>query len=82
MIEHKTRVILITVMLALAVIGLVVMASLGRDEGTTFGALIGLVSALGPAWFDALGVQRRGGLLEAAPVVDVVPPYESGPRGR
>jgi len=62
MIEHKTRLILITVMLAVAVISAVIMTSLGQTEGTAFGAVIGLLSTLGPAWFDALGVARRGTL--------------------
>lgn len=64
MVEHKTRLILITVMLVVAVISAIIMTSLGQTEGTAFGAVIGLLSTLAPAFFDALGVQKHGGLLE------------------
>lgn len=72
MLEHHTRVILITLMLAVSIIGLVVMSSLGQTEGTVFGALIGLASLLGPAFLDALGVQRRGTLRTTHQLEDAV----------
>ena len=62
MLDHRTRVLVITVMLAVSVLGLVIMSSLGVTEGTAFGALIGLASTLAHAFFDALNVQRRGTL--------------------
>lgn len=60
MVNHNTRILAITFMLALSIIGIVVMSGLGQTEGTAFGALIGFTSVLAPAFFDALGVQRRG----------------------
>lgn len=74
MITHTTRLLVITFALFAAVLGLIGVSTWGDPEGTTFGVLIGLVSTLAPAFFDALGVQRSGVALTGrdAPPKDAV----------
>lgn len=74
MITHTTRLLVITFALFASVLGLIGVSTWGDPEGTTFGVLIGLVSTLAPAFFDALEVKRHGLALtgSAAPSQDSI----------
>jgi hypothetical protein len=58
-IDHKLRVILIAALFAVALIAVVVLVALGQDEGTGFGAVLGVLGTLGPALLDAQSEQKK-----------------------
>lgn len=57
--SHRQRLWVIFAAWAIVAIGLIVLVALGITEGTGFGAIIGIESALTPALLDALAVERR-----------------------
>lgn len=67
MVQHRTRLIAITVLLVIALVGLIVLTATGTSEGTVFGALLGVVGTLIPALTDAGRVQLREGRAPGDP---------------
>jgi hypothetical protein len=70
MLPHKLRVLFIAIAFLVALIATVVLIALGKDEGTGFGAVVGILSTLAPALMDSLQEQRsRAKALSSEPPV-------------
>jgi len=70
MIPHKTRLFLIAALFALALIAVVVLVALGQDEGTGFGAILGMLGTLAPALLDSKAEQSRRDRTTISPPAD------------
>jgi hypothetical protein len=59
MTSHKIRLTVITILAAIALIGVIVLIALGQTEGTGFGIVTGILGTLMPALLDASVVETR-----------------------